>query len=936
LNTSVANNLNIESNLKGFLPQNSVVIFNNHSQKKIIKDFKVFSIYEFCEYILRKSPLLFYPQTLSDTAGIFIINALTKDILKKNTALFNLTKSTAFSNELYVLFGRFLALEITPAVLKNTFSELTVSDEDQMRFELIIETYEQYLSKLNEIEHIDRRSLCSFTREILERFPKYREKITNDFANIIIDKKDEPKESELMLFKTINAVIFEVEFDKVTHNHIAESIAKKYLPEKTFNFNEKVSQNRLAEFRDLREEALFIAQDIINKVQKNGLKFEDFTVVLNGKSLEKTFCEVFREANIPANFDEVDINYQNFIIKLTQYLNICSGLCELLKTPLLKADTERIYDEINLNFENIISQTLENQFTKDKFLEIQQSTNEPSLIKCLEKNLNILNAGEIKKLQSELKKLKTLSTLFNENRITDFITYAAKSVQEKSTEFQKKLAVLIKKINNLEKLSFTLKKNTLNVNEILEIINTKISDKNFDSNGVNITNLKSPSINVCKEVYLPGLTEKSIPDKNCSIQFLSENAANEITTAIRKKSKNFENIILNNFDLINESAKNLVRAMFYATDTVTLSTHKYEDKKQLTPSMFFQYAKTEFPQFVIEPDFKNSATENHQQISLNLSSLQNEVVIYDNDVIKLNQSAVSAFQSCPRKYYFQHLLGLKETGTFAANYGTIVHAIMENFNRKYLDSYSKETLLALTEKLFNAANAPENALSAGFSRKDVDIISASDLLSLEEMKAQFKSAIDELDKNKFFELIPEKIISEKSFSFSIPQIPNVVFDGRIDAIYKVKGQYYVVDFKTGKTKPELDYMISENGVTFKTKTGKPTNIENKQNEYEYQIPIYYLACQNAPELAELRDKISHLGLLYIRPQNKEEGFKKDFITSEVLNEYLPQIIQNLNDTIVAKIRNREYFSPKYDSIICQNCAFKYLCGTSDHMEEEND
>lgn len=927
--------INTYNNFNELLPTNAIVISNNFYEKKYIENYEVFSIYEFCEFILRKSPLLFYPQTLSETAGIFIINSLIKNIFKKNSALFNLTKSNAFSQELYRLFGKFLDSEITPELLNDLLNEIEINAEDNERFKLIIETFQKYLSKLVEIDYIDRRDLCRYSKNMLKQQPQYLEKIRQLFPNIIFDKTEKKTFAQNALFQTINTTFYNIETSTIANNDFATAISKKYL-QKTITTNNNVSKNRLIEFNDIRDEAVFIAKEIIKKVENENLKYKDFTIVTSSPNTAKTINDVFCFANIPTNFTETDKNYQNFLTKLLQYFNICNGLKELEHSILLKANYEQIYDEINLNFENIISETLENQFIKDKFIAIQQNSKETSLIKCVENNLNILNTNEYQKIQSELKKIKDLSELFNNGKNTDFIIYAAKFFNEKSTDFQKNLANLIKKINIIEKLSFTIENKPLSIFEITNIINSKTSNFNTNLDGVNIANLKNLKTVSCKEIYIVDLTEKDLPTKAFSTQFLSTISINKITNAIKTKENNFTNIIKNDSELIKESAEKLVHAITLAKNNVTLATQKYEDKKQVAPSIFFEYLKAIFPQNVLKPEnYKEKATK-YEQSSLNLTLPQNGVIITDNDVLKLSPSDISCFQSCPRKYYFSCLLGLNETGTFAATYGTIVHAIMEIFNRKYLDSYSKETLNTLSEKLFAAATNPQEALAAGFSQRIIDKITATDLLSLEEMKTQFSSAINELHKHAFFENIPDEVISEKSFNFTIQQLPNITFSGRIDAIYRFKDKYQIVDFKTGQTKPELNYLVSENGITFKTKTGKTTNIETKQNEYEYQIPIYYLACQNAPELSDLKDKISALGLLYLRPKNKDDGFKKDFIDCELLEKYLPEIIKNLNNTIIAKIRNQQSFSPKYNERSCEKCSFKYLCDTSENAEDSNE
>ena len=241
--------------------------------------------------------------------------------------------------------------------------------------------------------------------------------------------------------------------------------------------------------------------------------------------------------------------------------------------------------------------------------------------------------------------------------------------------------------------------------------------------------------------------------------------------------------------------------------------------------------------------------------------------------------------------------------------------------------------MELTEILFNTKNNEEKTLSTGFKQTDADLIKATDELSLQEMKENFKNAIEDFEMCGYFDDVPNKSICEKSFSFTISQLPNVIFEGRIDAILTdTQNNNIVIDYKTGKNKlNSLDYTISEYGVNFKTKAGKdPSNTESLQNTYDYQIPIYYLACQNSKELLQYKDNIKQLGLLYIRPKSKHNGCKDDFINAEKIELYKDKIIQNIKETIIEKITNETEFKAQ-KGFNCENCTYKFLCD-----EVEND
>lgn len=128
---------------------------------------------------------------------------------------------------------------------------------------------------------------------------------------------------------------------------------------------------------------------------------------------------------------------------------------------------------------------------------------------------------------------------------------------------------------------------------------------------------------------------------------------------------------------------------------------------------------------------------------------------------------------------------------------------------------------------------------AGFKQTDIDLVKAADDLAIAEMKENFSDAVDDFCMSGGFDSPCVKAECEKSFTFSLPQIPDVVFDGRIDAILTQNdGSIKIVDYKTGRDKANtLEYAISEYGVNFKLRTGKdPSDVTTLQK----RMTIKYL------------------------------------------------------------------------------------------------
>ncbi len=909
--------------LEKYSPENSLIISPAKPSKEL-STFKFFSINKFCEYLIKKSPNLFSPTIISREESDLLIYSITKNIFQTEKAMKNLSKSLGFSRELSKLFDAFFEFNISVEQLENIVNSITINPEESERINLIIKTFKIYSETLKKERKINSYQLPQITINLLQKKTQLLNITKENCANIFIDDALELTKTQKKLFQLINTNIQKIQIIKNYPNHISTAISKKYL-----NMNKKQEETKtnfkLLSFNDITEEAQTIATTIINKIKDEKLNFSDIAIIINNQSTLKTFNNTLNRVNIPTNFEQQNNDYLFYATKLNQYLNICANKQIIETTNLSKARKEELNNEINMYFENIISETLNNQFIKDKFLFLYENSLFENLIDCTQKNLKILNAEDEKKLTKELEKIKELSKLYNSNQIEKIIVFSAQGL-DLDTNANKKIAQLIRKINSIKNILIQNTDKNINLQIIQDILNSSInpSIQNTD----NCVQLISPQVaqNIkTKLLFLPDLTEKNIPSNVNSLQYISNETNEKITKELKKIDEMFNTIIHTNEEEIYNCAKILTKILSLGQDEIIISTHKYEDKKQIIPSIFFQFINSFMDITEIEKTNKNEQNkESISQIETKNNSI-NEPIIEENTTLKLNASAISTFQTCPRKFYFSNLLGLKATGTFSATYGTIAHTIIELFNKNHIETYNKEDILNLTNILFNANTEPQKALSTGFSQKTIDLINATDSLSLEEMKLLFENAIDELEKNNFFTTKPEKIIYEKSFKFVHPNLPNVIFDGRIDAIYKNGNKYTLIDFKTGADKPKLSYLISEEGVNFKNAYGKDTNTETKQREYDYQIPLYYFASKYSEDLIEIREKIDSIGFLYIRPKNKHNGVKFDIINCEKIEEFEEKLVQNLNETIIEKIKNKSYFEPISNERTCSSCAFCNLC-----------
>ena len=963
-------------------------LMNRNQKLPNSKHLNIWSLDELLRYILKKSPSDFENKVLSDSLATNIISTICKSEFIANSALNNLTKSNSFFRELYNLFGLFKNNEINVEILNQVIDVTEIADADKIRLRLISSVFEKYNQTLNKFNYLDYRDLVISAVKALEENKILLSTIKLKFDHIFIDGLEDITYLQFKLIKLIsdsdnlylygdeysriqefrgawrdNLIVksLKEQFEKVevseltSANRNSEIIERAIYLVKKYNSEEKVCEFKKSEcinyvvFEDIQAEISTIAEEILEKVKSENYNFSDFAILIRDYEAKQKFIDLFKSYQIPINSELYNEDFQNFKLQLNRYLNICNvserlGAEELSKKGFSaikmksKAEHEILHEELNLYIENLLSDILDDNYAKDKFVAIKEQYKKTSLIGVVYQNTNILKEEDKTTLISELEDLELIYKLYKDNNFVELILFAARKGKAiiNNFEFNKILGRLLSKTKELSDLYSSVLKVKLEFNTVMELINQSFEEQSDIKNSVNLLTFFKSAGQEFKCVYIPCLTENNFPKKEKATYFISPDANEKVSQNLRAKNANFRNLIELDKDGIEEESRLFYLGMTRAEEKLLISTHKYEEKKQVQPSIFFQlladadrlnYSEFESQQTESDAAFKIESTiEEKAEVSK---------VIADGDVLKLSASSISSFLSCPRAFYFKSLLNLKEEGTFAANYGTIVHSVMEVFNNKCLDKYNKETLLALANILFRSKFEPQKALDVGFKQQDIDLIIDANSLSLAEMQENFNNAIEDLESKMFFSTIPNNVKTEKSFKFQLEELPNVTFDGRIDAICGASDGYSVIDYKTGKNKDkELEYYVSENGVNFLTKGGKvPSNPQEYQNGYEYQIPLYYLACQNAEELAEFKDKVSVLGLKYIRPTSKDDGCKEDLIAADSIKEYQKKIIQNLKETVIDKILDKNSFEPKKNYIKCENCSFSFLC---DEEGDNND
>ena len=846
------------------------------------------------------------PQNINDKINyrffaFNILKAKAKTLFKDNSALICLSKSDYFFQELSNTLNTLYQLGITPQKFEETIKNLQTSDTDNTRLLLISELYKTYIAIMQQ--------------------NSYKLPFGVNSINTLFNMQNEDIKKRVdFLFNSFNAATAQ-------------------------SFETDPSQNiEYIEFFDIQSEILYIIDEIKSLVESGDASYSQIAVFIDKTEARKKFLDLIKAQKLPVISSIYNEDYENLKNKINLYQKICDVFLELkleefsydaIKNINItsKAQKEISFEELDELFKTIIFGVVENPYSADKIF-TQKENNKKSLIETIFALWNTFEENDKTSLSNEFNSIKNFYEDYKTGNYAKAIETLIKKKLSKfeNTKVKDSLLGKIKSLNDLQKLFENLGA-APEFDSFKEIMQGLPKDEELAKNAVFLASVTTDTkkLKDIKYVYIAGLTQNNYPGANTSYPYVSAQTNTALLKELQKINPDIKYFLKTDEIHFLQQLSAFCNVMSLTQEKLTLTTHTYEAKKQTQPSVFFNLLKngdkTNFKTVETKPEEQAAKTSQLQTPALK----EKQTVINPDDTLRLNPSAINTYLNCPRKYYYKNLLNLKEPYTFSASYGSIVHAVFQVLNTNFKDKYNKDTALALAEILFNSAQDEEKTKQAGFSDTDIELVKAANELSLVEMKNNFKEAVTDYDLTGGFDTAPVNAVCEKSFFFTLPELPNVTFDGRIDAIITDNnGNASVIDYKTGKDKTNtLDYAISEYGVNFKSKTGKtPTNIESLQKAYDYQIPLYYLAIQNSKDLAEFKDKITQLGLVYIRPKSKDNGCNEDFVSAQRLEQYKDKIIQNLKETVIDKILAETEFKPE-KGWGCDNCAYKYLCDGED-------
>jgi superfamily I DNA/RNA helicase len=327
----------------------------------------------------------------------------------------------------------------------------------------------------------------------------------------------------------------------------------------------------------------------------------------------------------------------------------------------------------------------------------------------------------------------------------------------------------------------------------------------------------------------------------------------------------------------------------------------------------------------------------------NLARETSERLFNPSETVYLSASSIKTYMACPRQFFYQHLLKLRQPGSEAATLGSLTHRLMEVFNRRLPQAeYTAQELRRLAAVMFAFDSDEEAFLVNGFEEQDRLVLARLSPLTLANLKHRLMEAVDDLEQKGYFQRYGnlKAVEAEKRLeSFALEGIEGCRFNGIIDALIQADdGRWDIVDYKTFRTaygtgldtcdrhfRSALDPLPDDDGLTHSERFWSKLSDAYPK---DYQLPLYYLACSQDPAY---RDKLRSVALQVIRPafpDNENQGAIRLEMPGHEIEARKQQMLADINRYIVQPIRGSEAFEASPDRSTCGRCGYFGICEAS--------
>ncbi|QOI97678.1 MAG: PD-(D/E)XK nuclease family protein [Flammeovirgaceae bacterium] len=287
----------------------------------------------------------------------------------------------------------------------------------------------------------------------------------------------------------------------------------------------------------------------------------------------------------------------------------------------------------------------------------------------------------------------------------------------------------------------------------------------------------------------------------------------------------------------------------------------------------------------------------------------------------LSPSALNAYIECRLKFYFQHVVKIKEADEIeedmdARVLGNFVHNVMEAFYKQLQEQKGSPIVeprdLENKEKLIQALLDKE-VIKTYHLNPNKPVVYEGQLVLVSEIVQRFIEKILQHDKQYApFTLVGVEQIIEHRFAINAP-VGRVLLGGKIDRIDQKDDLLRIVDYKTGKD--ELSF----------TSVDSLFAREGKRNKAAFQTLLYawlYVKTTNQPGHRVVPGLMNATTLF---GEDKEFGLKTGKQLLNDVHALLPEFEAGLKALLEELFNPDTVFdqTPVVDN--CKNCPYQRIC-----------
>lgn len=325
-----------------------------------------------------------------------------------------------------------------------------------------------------------------------------------------------------------------------------------------------------------------------------------------------------------------------------------------------------------------------------------------------------------------------------------------------------------------------------------------------------------------------------------------------------------------------------------------------------------------------------------------LDAQPDEPVFESDAILATSPTAISAYMTCPRQYYYKHQLSLPQRGTVSASLGTLAHKVMELFNSQTLPgAYTVERLADLAEALFCFEMEPERFLLAGYGEREKRELTAMSPLAVDALRTRLLASIEDLRAKGYFDRYGSMKAAYAELALRDVEIEGLErcrLKGKMDAVIQLADDTWeVVDYKTyGVSKYAakwstceqhfqrvLEPLPGETGLTHRERFSDKVDLAYP---VDYQLLLYYLACRQDPRF---QGKLAGISLQLVRPpfaKDPEQGSIRLAVDAEAIEASRAELLADIQRYIIDPILGSQVFpADPASGMACGYCAYAGIC-----------